>query len=154
MAERKEPFGRPKEHDRIQIGKDMVEWATDNIDALTVPMFATSIGLHSGILRNWASEDKDFHALYMEAKELIGINRLNCSRAETLDNGIYRQTIAHYDLDSKAEIREEKAYESSLRKDEDGSRETTVNVRVSKDGLGRGVKISAEGIPVTDNRSS
>ncbi len=33
-------------------------------------------------------------------------------------------------------------------------KETTVNVKVSSDGLGRGIKVSAEGIPVTNNRSS
>lgn len=135
------PAGRPQEYDRIQIGKDFLEWATDNPEALTVPMFAGTIGLHSGILRNWSRESEEFRALFMQAKEQIGINRLKASQMETLDNGIYRAHVGNYDIDINEYMREEKAFESSL-KNEQSSKPTEIHLKVSRDGLGSGVKVS------------
>lgn len=114
----RDDVGRPKEYDRIKIGNDFVKWATDNPNALTVPMFAVSIGMHSGILRNWANENEEFRALYIEGKEQIGINRLRAtlSNAEIkLDSSIYRAHVHNYDQDLKAEWREEKEFDSSLK---------------------------------------
>lgn len=110
--------GRPKEYDRIQIGKEFVKWATNNPDALTVPMFAVSIGLHSGIMRNWARETEEFRALFTEGKEQIGINRLRSTQAETLDNSIYRAHVGNYDVDINEYMREEKEFESKIKTQE------------------------------------
>lgn len=107
--------GRPQEYDRIKIGQDMVNWAMTNPDALTVPMFAVSIGLHSGILRNWSRETEEFRVLFMQAKEYIGINRLKASQNETLDTSIYRAHIGNYDIDVNEYMREEKTFEASLK---------------------------------------
>lgn len=115
------PAGRPKEHDRLQIGRDFVKWATNNPEALTVPMFAVSIGLHSGVMRIWASEDKEFLALFIEGKEQIGINRLKSTLAITgkkLDSSIYRAHVGNYDTDINLYMREEKEFEADLKKAE------------------------------------
>ena len=145
--------GRPKEYDRLKIGQDMVNWAATNSEALTVPMFATSIGLHSGILRTWCAEDKEFHAMYIQAKEIMSINRLNAMRADTLSDSVYMKTLTHFDCDAKAEAREEKAYESSLRKDEDGAKQSTYTIMVPHD-LAIGANIPTSTISIKDNRSS
>jgi hypothetical protein len=148
--------GVPRQYDRIEIGKEFVEWATNNPQALTVPMFAVSKGMNSGILRNWANEDPEFRALFQQAKEQIGINRLKMTLSDSpikLDCGIYKQTIGHYDMDSKAEMREEKAYDSSLRKDEEGSKATTIHLTASHD-LTAGLNISTSPISSKDNKGS
>lgn len=136
------PAGRPP-YDRIQIGKDFVKWATGNLQALTVPMYATSIGLHSGIMRAWAKEDPEFSALFIEGKEQIGINRLRASQLETLDSSIYRAHVGNYDVDLNEYMREEKTFESNLKKQED-NKPTEITVKVSHDGLASGAKISAK----------
>lgn len=116
-ATKKNPMNRPKEYDRMQVGRDFVDWATNNPEALTVPMFAVSIGLHSGIMRNWALECPDFRALYQEGKEQIGINRLKSSLAGIMDNSIYKQVVGNFDTDINEYIREEKTFDAKLSKD-------------------------------------
>lgn len=110
-------MGRPQEYDRIQIGKDFVKWATDNPEALTVPMFTSTIGLNSGMFRNWSRLDEDFRALFLEGKELIGINRLKAAQTDLLDNSIYRAHIGNYDIDINEYMREEKTFEANLSKE-------------------------------------
>ncbi len=112
----KQGFHRPKEYDRLKVGRDFVDWATNNPEALTVPMFAVSIGLHSGIMRNWATECPKFHALFKEGKEQIGINRLNSSMGGVLDNSIYKAHIGNYDVDINEYMREEKTFDANLSK--------------------------------------
>lgn len=109
--------GRPKEYDRIQIGKEFVEWAKDNPEALTVPMFAVSKGMHSGIMRNWARECEEFRALFQEGKEQIGINRLRATQTDTLDASIFRAHIGNYDVDINEYVREEKTFDANLSKE-------------------------------------
>lgn len=118
------PGGRPKEYDRIALGLEMVEWSK-NPDALTVPMFATSRGLHSGILRNWANEDEQFRALFLIAKENVGINRLKAVSDPKLklDPGIYKQSAHFYDLDIREDLRDEKRFEAELKNPKDSERE-------------------------------
>jgi hypothetical protein len=109
--------GRPKEYDRIQIGKDFVEWATDNLEALTVPMFATSIGLNSGIMRNWALEDDEFRALFHQGKELIGVNRFKATQHDMLSEGIFKQHTGNFDIDINEYVRGEKRFDAGLDKE-------------------------------------
>lgn len=127
----KHPGGRPP-YDRIQIGKDFVKWATNNPEALTVPMYAVSIGLHSGILRAWALEDAEFSALFKEAKEQIGINRLRCARSDTLSDGIYRAHIGNYDIDVNEYMRDEKRFEKGLEKETQQAVNSDITSRLDK----------------------
>ena len=109
-------MNRPKEYDRMKIGRDFVDWATNNSEALTVPMFAVSIGLHSGIMRNWATECPLFRELFREGKEQIGLNRLRSSMGGVLDNSIYKAHIGNYDIDINEYMREEKTFDANLTK--------------------------------------
>jgi len=144
--------GRPQEYDRIKIGHDFVKWATDNPDCLTVPMFATSIGLHSGILRNWCVDSQEFRALYNQAKEIIGINRIKSSQAGLLDNGIYRAHVGNYDTDINEYMREEKKFDSSLRKEEEGAKQSTYIIQAAN-GLTAGANIPTAQVSGKGNTS-
>jgi hypothetical protein len=121
------PGGRPQEYDRMALGREMLEWSKKP-DALTVPMFATSKGLHSGKLREWALASEEFRALFLAAKENVGINRLKAvSNPDIkLDPGIYKQTMHFYDLDIKEDVRDEKRFDADLKRQEEKS--ITVNV--------------------------
>lgn len=147
------PGGRPKEYDRIQIGKDLVEWARNNPMALTIPMFATSIGLHSQVLRKWCTESEQFHALYMQAKEIIGINRFNCTQENApfkIDNSLHTKTMHHYDYDILEDIHQEKIFESNLRRQEEGAKQTSITLQVPH-GLAIGSNLSAA--PISDKNN-
>ncbi len=146
------PAGRPP-YDRIKIGKEFIKWATDNLEALTVPMYAVSIGLHSGIMRAWAKEDPEFSALFMEGKEQIGINRLNATQRDLLDPSIYRGHIGNYDVDLNEYVREEKSFDASLRKDAE-TKPTEINIRVAHDGLGSGLEVSTEKLSNTVHKGT
>jgi len=127
MIEAKNTVGRPREHDRIQVGKDFVEWAKTHPDCLTVPHFSTANGYSTHRMINWCDEDEEFRQYYMEAKEYIGLNRLNATRLteenetnqgkKALDKTIYLRHVNNFDPDKRKFDREEKAYEAQLRKD-------------------------------------
>ena len=76
-CETSNPVGRPR-FDRMKIVNDFVEWAKNNPNAWTVPQFATSIGINSGMMNQWAAiegEDSEFTRAFILGKELIGVNR-------------------------------------------------------------------------------
>lgn len=109
--------GRPVEHDKIKIGHDFIKFAQENPDCLTVPGFTSTIGMHSGVLRNWCRESEEFNALFKAAKEIIGLNRLRATRPDSpfrLDGGIYRQVSGNYDVDINEYMHEEKEFDAKL----------------------------------------
>lgn len=129
MNEQEKPknsVGRPQEYDRIKIGKDFVQWTKDHPDCLTVPHFSTQNGVPTHRMLMWYDEDEEFRNYYLEAKEQIGINRLNATRlteeSETnqgkkaLDKTIYLRHVNNFDPDKRKFDREEKAYEADLKK--------------------------------------
>lgn len=144
--------GRPP-YDKIALGKEFVEWATNNPEALTVPMFAVSKGLHSGIMRAWAKEDKEFSSLFQEGKEQIGINRLRSSQSGQLDSSIYRAHVGNYDIDINEYMREEKKFDSDLKKQEEGAKQLTYNIVVPH-GLAAGSNVPTAPISDKGNTSS
>ncbi len=148
--------GRPPEYDPIKIGQDMVKWATDNPKALTIPMYATSIGLHSGVFRNWCRINPEFYALYMKSKELIGLNRLKCTQPDSefiISDSLYSKTLHYYDIDIKTDIREDKEFESSLREKEAGVVQSSYNIQVNHD-LAAGANLPTQGLSEGDNKGS
>lgn len=155
MTEQKNVGGRPREHDREQIAKDMVEWAKLP-DSINLCGFCCSREppLNPRRIADWAKECDNFRGAYETAKAFLGNRREHLLNAELLHVKAYDLNAKTYDMFLDEKVKEHSAYESSLRKDEDSKKETTVNVKVSADGLGRGIKVSAEGIPVTNNRSS
>lgn len=110
---------------RIEIAKRMLEWAKSHPDCLTVPHFTTNNDLSTFTLVEWAREGGEFTQRYMEAKEQIGINRLNATMfseeiegKKPLDKTIFLRHVGNFDPDKRAYDREEKVFESSLRQKE------------------------------------
>jgi hypothetical protein len=107
----------------MQIGRELVEWSKDNPLALTIPMFTANYdGLHSEILREWCTKSEEFYSMYKKAKENIGANRLRASQDKEapikISDAIYTKTLHYFDHDSKFDMRDEKIFDSKLRKEE------------------------------------
>ena len=151
--------GGPKpKHDRLQILKDFVEFAKDNPNCLTVPMYTTTIGINSEMLMHWIKEDLELRQYYLTAKEYIGLNRLKATlrneetEGRRLDKTIDLQHVGNFDLDIKAHNREEKEFESKLRSKEVSKQPTTNHFYVNP-GLADGTNIQAPPVPMPDNQS-
>lgn len=161
----KRPVGRPSEYDKIQIGKDFIEWVKTHPDCLTVPHFTTSNGYSTSRMMAWCNEDPEFREYYMEAKEHIGINRLNATRIiendeelnhkKALDKTIYLRHVNNFDPDMRAFDREEKAYEAKIKNESDknSDKPTTFRVNFSNDS-GNSIKILSEDLSKTSDSSS
>lgn len=109
--------GRPRQYDREEIAKDLVEWAkkedSTNLNGYTV---------HSGIIpryiTRWASEDEEFRRSYEEAKAILAYRREKLLTAGDLHVKAYDLNAKVYDAYLKEEGREEKTFESSLKIDD------------------------------------
>ncbi len=110
--------GRPQTYDRIAVGKEFIQWVKDHPDCLTVPHFTTAQGYSSDTLITWCNEDNEFRQYYMLAKELIGINRLNLMCIGKLDTNVYLKNERRFDCDHKNDWKQEKEFESNLKKNE------------------------------------
>lgn len=115
--------GRPG-YDRIAVGNQFIQWVLDHPDCLTVPHFTTANNYSTPRLLEWVKENPEFRELYIKAKELIGVNRLNATRIneelegkKPLDKTIYLRHVGNFDSDKRAFDREEKAYDAQLKKD-------------------------------------
>ena len=143
--------GRPP-LDKKKIAEDFLVWAKDNPEALTVPQFAVQHGIYSGTMIRWCNEDPEFKESYMRAKEYIGNNRLKSSMIvekdkPKLDTNVYLKTLANYDTDYNHHVREEKAYDASL-KVEPENQGTILNVNLSNESAAYIARqISAQGLP-------
>lgn len=127
--------GRPREYDRIAVGKEFVQWAKDHPDCLTVPHFTTAKGYSTPRLIAWSHEDDGFREYYIEAKEIIGLNRLNATRIDedlseikALDKTIYLRHVGNFDSDKRSFDREEKAFEASI-KQKESTQPITLNIK-------------------------
>lgn len=144
--------GRPG-YDRIKIGEEFVEYARNNPSCLTVPCFAATKNISSDTMITWCKENQEFRQLYKRAKELIGINRLLATQDKAkikIDTSLYKGTLHHYDFDVLEDIHQEKIFESNLRKQEEGVKQTNITLQVPH-GLAIGSNIPTEAVPIQGN---
>lgn len=149
-----ETSGRPIEYDRMQIAKDLIEWAQkpDSINlckfcVLHDPMIAPSY------LSIWAKEDKEFSKAYEMAKSFLGFRREEWLNSETLHVKAYDLNAETYDYFLKEEKQHKAQFESTLRKTEDAKPQTVI-IEVKNDGLASGIEVSAKTVSDTNNQSS
>jgi hypothetical protein len=119
--EEREEMARPREYDRLAIGKAMIAYARENPDCWTIPQFASTIDMCSDILCDWADLDPEFRRYYLQAKEQIGINRLLATSQDILHNTIYHRGAGLYDSTLHRFERGEKTFESKLKQVENQS---------------------------------
>lgn len=147
-------MGRPREHDRDQVAKDIIEWARRD-DSINLCKFAALYDppIAPSILISWTKTDPDFHKAYETAKQFLGFRREEMLNKDMLHVKAYDLNATTYDPYLKMERMEMNAYDASLRK-EDEKKPTEINIRVAHDGLGSGISVSAEKLSNTVHKGS
>jgi hypothetical protein len=146
--------GRPREHDREQIALDLIEWAKKE-DSINLNKFCCTREppIPATKLLLWSKECDNFRISYETAKAFLGCRREEWLSKELLHVKAYDLNVNAYDLIAKEEKMSMLQYEASLRKEAD-SKPTEINIKVSNDGLGRGLGISTKRVSTTNNRST
>ena len=144
------PFiGRPSQYDLKAIAKDLVEWS-QLPDSLKFTMFAAPRHINLQRFPEWAAKDDDFAEAYALAKQYLDINRFKAAAQEVMPEQWYSKNERIYDPVHEHHYREEKKFESNLRKEEEGIKQSTYNITVSRD-LCSGTDISATSLSKEDH---
>ena len=149
MTSHKPFIGRPSQYDLKQIARDLVEWAQQP-DALKFTMFAAPRHINLQRFAEWAAKDEDFAEAYALAKQYLEANRFRAAAQEIMPEQWYSKNERIYDPVHDHHYREEKKFESSLKREEDGAKQSTYNIMVSRD-LCSGADISAKAVSEKDN---
>lgn len=116
---KKNPVGRPREHDREAIGKELLEWAKlPNSINLNKFCCTRDPPLWPCQLSIWSDEDSQFRKSYETAKAFLGARREEWLTAETLHVKAYDLNAANYDYFLKKERRDQQIFEAKLNAEE------------------------------------
>ncbi len=143
--------GRPST-DLKALAKDLIEWSYLN-DSLNLIGFSSPRRFSVTRLADYAAKDNEFSEALILAKENISQNRFKASCANLMPQQFYTRCEGMYDPLYHKFDRDEKKFDSDLRKDEEGSKATTIHLTASDD-LTAGLNISAKTISSKDNTSS
>jgi len=135
--------GRPPT-DLIKLAEELIEWSYTP-QALNLIGFSSPRKFTVTRLADYAVKDEAFSDALRLAKENISLNRFNASCAKLMPEVYYNRCEAMYDPLYNAFSKEEKRYESELRKKEESSKQSTYNIMVPHD-LAIGANISAEAV--------
>ena len=138
--------GRPKETDLKQMAKELIEWSYLP-DSLNLIGFSSPRRMSVTKLPHYASIDNEFREALSLAKENISQNRFNAANAELMPSQFFTRCEGMYDPLYHKYDRDNKTFESKLRKDEEGAKQSTYNITVPHD-LAIGANLSAS--PVSD----
>lgn len=148
------PRGRPREHDRDQIAEDLIEWARKD-DSINFNKFCSTRNppIPASKLLQWAKEEDEFRAAYETAKAFLACRREEWLSQEVLHVKAFDLNSTVYDLFAREEKMEMAKFTSTLSK-EDDKKPTAINIKISNDGLGSGLRVSTEGISNSLHKSS
>jgi hypothetical protein len=110
------PFGRPREHNREQIAKDLIEWAKQP-DSINFNKFCAlyHTPFPATKLLEWSKEDENFRVAYDTAKAFLGFRREEKLSNEELHVKAYDLNATVYDLIAKAEKQDNAKFEAAIR---------------------------------------
>ena len=114
------PVGRPREHDRDQIAKDIIEWARKE-DSLNINKFCAHYEpiIPPSMLGIWARESEQFRRSYESAKAFIAYRREEKLNTNELHVKAYDLNATNYDVLLREENTRLKEFEASLKAKED-----------------------------------
>ncbi len=145
--------GRPREHNREQIALDLIEWAKlENSMNFNKFCCTREPPIPASKLLQWSKECDQFRTAYEIAKAFLGCRREEWLSKEMLHVKAYDLNATVYDLFAKEEKMSMSQYDANLRKDVD-NKTTQLNIRVSHDGLGSGLGVSAKKLSNTVHKS-
>lgn len=114
------PGGRPREHDREQIAKELIEWAKkDSSINLCEFCFTREPPLTPSTIAHWSNESEQFRQAVDIAKCAIGCRRERKLTNNELHVKAYDLNANTYDYFLKQEKREHAKYEADLSKEVD-----------------------------------
>lgn len=122
--------GRPREYDRDQIAEEMIEWA-QLPDSINLCGFSAKKLIPPSKITAWARECEKFRLSYEIVKAIVGERRERLLSSQQLHVKAYDLNAKTYDHFLKEEHKEEKTFESSLRKEEDDKASKTLNVNIT-----------------------
>ena len=106
----------------IQIGKDLVEWATTSADATKIRKFFRGRGIDYDTIGRWRKRCPEFDRYYRFSLDAIGDRREDAAYNKLASEGLVKGTMAIYDPDYKELL----AWQSTLTKDDDKNRDIRV----------------------------
>ncbi len=109
--------------------------------------------IYVDFVAQWAKECVSFRQALEITRAFLGNRREKLLNQEMLHVKGYDLNATTYDPFLKEEKMAMSQYDASLRKEAD-SKPTEINIKVSNDGLGRGLGVSAKRVSTTNNRSS
>jgi hypothetical protein len=145
------PAGRPREHDREQIAKDLIEWAKkpDSINLCKFCAYYEPI-IPPSKMSAWALESTEFRQSYDAAKMFLGFRREEWLNKEQLHVKAYDLNAKTYDYFLKEEAQHNAIFAASLNKEEKPSN-TQYTIKVDREGIATGV--STEILSAANNKS-
>jgi len=147
--------GRPREYDREDIFRQLLEWVKlPNSMNLNAFCYSCEPQISPRKLLLFVSQSEEFRELYEIAKSCLAARREEANCDKIISDNVYNKTSRYFDYFEKHGWKEEKQFESSLRKEEDQNKPTQIIVKVAHDGLGAGLNISAEALPDSSNKSA
>ncbi len=151
MEKEKNLGGRPP-HDLDQLADELLYWSTEptsfNLIGFSRPRCISVTRLPA-----WAKEHTRFGEALALAKESIAMNRFEASLSNEFPHSFFKSSEGQYDPLHNKYLREEKAYESSLRTKENNEKPTQTYVYVN-DGLASGANVPTKGIPASSDKGS
>lgn len=148
-------MGRPREYDRENIFKQLLEWVQlPNSLNLNAFCYGCEPKISPRKLLSFVDEDDNFRELYEIAKSCVAARREEANCDKLLSDAAYGRSARYFDYFEKQHWKKEKVFESHLRKEEDQNKPTQIIVKVANDGLGAGLNISAEALPASANKSA
>jgi hypothetical protein len=150
----KKSMGRPRKHDRDQIGIDLIEWAKKD-DSINFCKFCALKNIRPSKLTVWSNEDPDgFGEDYDIAKAYLGYRREEWLNSGNLHVKAYDFNACAYDYFMAEEKRNQMTFEASLKKD-DSKQISSINFKVNyAPGTGNSVEILPEDISTQDSTST
>lgn len=143
--------GRPG-HDLSLMGKELIEWSFLP-DSLNLIGFSSPKRISVTKLPEWAEKDIEFREALRLAKENIALNRFKAASSNLMPQQFYTRSEGMYDPLYHKYDHSEKKFESDLRKQEEGTKATTINLQVPHD-LAAGLNFPTKTISSKNNTSS
>lgn len=111
------PGGRPKEYDRLDVAKKMLEWAKDP-ESMNMNGFSVHVMIPATTILRWKDEDPQFREAYELTRQILGNRREKALSKGELHVKAYDLNAKVYDPYLKEEWREERRFESDLKSKE------------------------------------
>jgi hypothetical protein len=120
-------MARPREYDREEVGKRLVEWARKD-DSINLNKFCALNDFAPATFFRWRDEDPGFRESYDKAKTFLAFRREELLNKGKLHVKAYDMNATAYDAFCREERRSELQYESSLRKEDESTKNMTINI--------------------------